>query len=288
MNTSREQIYAERFNRVFDYIDKHLEEELSVDFLSQVANFSKFHFHRQFSEYCGISVIRYIQLMRLKRASYRLAFNPLERIIDIALDAGFENPESFSRAFKISIGITPSAFRKKPEWEPWIERFQIPNRKRNINMEVKIVNFNQTKIAVLEHRGDPKLVNNSVKTFIEWRKKSGLSPVTSSKSLGIVYDNPETTAPQDFRFDICGSVMEAVPANPQNIINKHIPEGRCAVVQHQGSYERIGEAAYYLYRDWLPGSGEELRDFPLFFHYLNLGSDTREQDLLTDVYLPLK
>jgi AraC family transcriptional regulator len=82
---SRENNYAERFNRVFDYIDKHLEEDLSVDLLSQVANFSKFHFHRQFSEYCGISVIRYIQLMRLKRASYRLAFNPLERIIDIAL-----------------------------------------------------------------------------------------------------------------------------------------------------------------------------------------------------------
>jgi AraC family transcriptional regulator len=186
------------------------------------------------------------------------------------------------------MGITPSGFRKKPEWAPWVERFQIPNRKRNTNMQVKIVNFNQTKVAVLEHRGDPKLVNNSVSTFIEWRKESGLSPVASSKSLGIVYDNPETTAPQDFRFDICGSVIEAVPENPQNIINKQIPAGRCAVVQHKGSHERIGEAAYYLYRNWLPESGEELRDFPLFFHYLNLGADIPEQDLLTDVYLPLK
>ena len=288
MKTMREQIYAERFHRVFDYIDKHLEEELSVDLLSQLANFSKFHFHRQFSEYCGISVIRYIQLMRLKRASYRLAFNPLERIIDIALDAGFENPESFSRAFKNTIGQTPSDFRKKPEWEPWIERYQFPNKKRNANMEVKIINFEHTKVAVLEHRGDPKLVNNSVKTFIEWRKECGLSPITSSKTIGIVYDNPETTAPDQFRFDICGSVTEVVPENQQGIINKQIPEGRCAVVCHVGPYDNIGEAAYYLYRNWLPGSGEELRDFPLFFHYLNLGSDTPEHELRTDVYLPLK
>lgn len=50
----------------------------------------------------------------------------------------------------------------------------------------------------------------------------------------------------------------------------------------------IGECAYYLYRDWLPGSGEELRDFPLFFHYLNLLPETPEQDLVTDVCLPLK
>ncbi len=60
--------------------------------------------------------------MRLKRASYRLAFNPLEKIIDIALDAGFQNPESFSRAFKQSFGLTPSQFRKQPAWINWYQR----------------------------------------------------------------------------------------------------------------------------------------------------------------------
>ena len=48
------------------------------------------------------------------------------------------------------------------------------------------------------------------------------------------------------------------------------------------------ESAYYLYREWLPTSGEDLRDFPLFFHYLNLIPETPEHELLTDVYLPLK
>jgi AraC family transcriptional regulator len=287
MNQSREDAYRERLNKVFEYIEQHLDESLSVEQLSQVAHFSKFHFHRQFSDYGGISVIRYIQLMRLKRASYQLAFST-DRITEIALNAVFENPESFSRAFKNTFGQTPSEFRKQPKWQPWSERYQFPTRERKMSMEVKISNFKQTKIAVLEHRGAMTLVNDSVKIFIDWRKSSGLSPVKTSQSFGIVYDNPDTTPPDDFRFDICGSVLQDVPANPQGIINKTIPEGRCAVVRHLGAHDRLGENIYYLYREWLPGSGEELRDFPLFFHYLNLMPDTPEHELVTDIYLPLK
>ncbi len=52
-----------------------------------------------------------------------------------------------------------------------------------------------------------------------------------------------------------------------------------AWVRHLGSHTRIGEK----YREWLPESGEELRDFPLYFHYLNLPLETAEADLLTDI-----
>ena len=88
---SKQQIHARRFDRVLDYIDRHLDENLTVEGLGNVANLSKFHFHRRFNEYCGVNIGQYIQLMKLKRASNRLAFNPQDRIIDIALDAGFES-----------------------------------------------------------------------------------------------------------------------------------------------------------------------------------------------------
>jgi AraC family transcriptional regulator len=270
--------YATRFNKVFDYIDQNLGHALTVELLSQVANFSPYHFHRQFSEYTGISVFRYIQLMRLKRASYRLAFNKLEKITDIALDASFENPESFSRAFKNTFGQTPSEFRRNPSWEPWNQRYTLPHRERNQIMEVKIVNFEETKVAVLEHLGTPALINDSVGIFIDWRKTSGLSPVKSSRTFGIAYDNPDTTPPAEFRFDICGAVSEAVPENPYGVVNKVIPAGRCAVIRHHGSHQNIGSCAYYLYRDWLPESEEELRDFPLYFHYINLLPQTPEHE----------
>jgi AraC family transcriptional regulator len=280
--------YAERFARVLDYIEQHLGEELSVERLSREASFSKFHFHRQFSAYVGVSVSRYVQILRLKRASRQLVFEPDSKIIGIAYEAGFETPESFSRAFKREYGLTPSQFRSAPAWKPWRESHQFPSSERRRNMNVKIVEFEETQVAALEHRGPPERVDDSARIFIEWRKTSRSSPKESCKTFGVAYDNPDTTAPGDFRFDICGEVNEAVPRNPQGVVNKIIPGGRCAVARHLGSHDRIGESAYHLYRDWLPRSGEELRDFPLFFHYLNLMPETPEHELITDLHLPLK
>jgi len=235
-----------------------------------------------------VSVSRYVQILRLKRASRRLVFEPGAKILDIAYEAGFETPESFSRAFKREYGRTPSQFRSAPAWKPWRETRQFPSSERRRKMDVKIVDFAETRVAVLEHRGPPELLNDSVRKFIEWRKESKLSPKDRQRTLGVAYDNPDATEPQAFLFDICGEVNGAVPANPQGVVNKIIPGGRCAVARHLGSHDRIGECAYYLYREWLPRSGEELRDFPLFFHYLNLMPETPEHELATDVYLPLK
>jgi len=155
-------------------------------------------------------------------------------------------------------------------------------------MQVNIVNFPETKVAVLEHRGVPSLVNESVSTFIDWRKSSMLSPVKTSKTFGIVYDDPNVVAPADFRFDICGSIESDVPQNPQGIINKTIPGGCCAVVRHTGSHDYMDAKIYKLYGEWLPESGEELRDFPFYFHYLNFFPEVEEHQLLTDIYLPIK
>lgn len=288
MSGTRAAAYQQRFEKVFDHIHRHLDEPLSVEALSQVANFSKFHFHRQFSQYAGLSVSRYVLLVRLKRASYRLVFEEQVRIIDIALATGFDSPEVFSRAFKATFGQTPSQFRKQPAWQPWVLRFPVPMNERKQSMEVRIFNFPATTVAALEHLGPAELVNATAQRFIAWRKESGLSPLPESLTFGIAYDDPATTAPEQFRFDFCGSVTAPVPANPQGVVNKLIEAGRCAVLRHLGSHARIIDSVYYLYRDWLPESGEELRDFPLFFHYINLISMVPEHELVTDIYLPLR
>jgi AraC family transcriptional regulator len=288
MNKHHEQAYAQRFSRVLDFIDRHLDEPLSGERLSRVAHFSRFHFQRQFFNYVGITPNRYVQLARLRRASYRLAFNPLERITDIAFAAGFEHSESFSRAFKAAFGQSPSAFRKNPDWGAWSAQFHLILPREIGAMEVRIVSTEAVAVAVLEHRGAPVLVNDSVQRFIAWRKESGLSPVDRSHTYGIAYDDPTTTPVRDFRFDICGSVSTPVSTNRLGIVNKTIPGGRCAVVRHQGSPDNIAGCVYHMYRNWLPHSGEQLRDFPVYFHYLNLKSNTPEHELLTDVHLPLK
>ena len=88
----------------------------AVDRLGVVAGFSKFHFHRQFSKLLGIGVYKYVQLVRLKRAAYQLAFRNQERIIDIALASGYESHEAFSRAFKKIVGTKPAIAKLEEMW----------------------------------------------------------------------------------------------------------------------------------------------------------------------------
>jgi len=154
-------------------------------------------------------------------------------------------------------------------------------------MDLTIVEFDETRVAVLEHYGSPAKLNDSVQQFINWRKAEGLSPVATGRTFGVPWNDPESVAPEDFRFDICGEVAGDIPDNLQGVINKIIPGGRCAVLRHFGSTDRIGESVWSLYRDWLPQSGERQREFPVFFHYLKLASNTPEAELMTDIYLPL-
>ncbi|GAB2923139.1 AraC family transcriptional regulator [Paraburkholderia jirisanensis] len=279
--------YTKRFEAILAYIDTHLDGDLSVDTLSGIANFSKFHFHRQFAAYVGMPVARYVQLLRLRQAARCLASRESCAVLDVALDAGFDSPEAFSRAFKRAFGMTPSAFRQRPSWLVWSASFVVPYLSRKLTMQVRIVDFAQTRVAALEHCGAPGLVNESVRKFVEWRKQSGQSPVVSSRTFGIPRNNPDTTPADAFRFDICGEIDQAVAANDYGVRELAIPPGRCAVVRHSGSTDHIGETIYPIFRDWLPASGEELRDHPLFFHYLSVFPETPQDQWQTDIYIPL-
>ena len=153
-------------------------------------------------------------------------------------------------------------------------------------VEVKIINFPETKVAVLEHKGPPETEHESVNKLIAWRLENKL-PLGKHKSYGVHYNDPVTTPPDEYRVDLCISVVDDVPPNPYGVVAKVIPAGRCAVARHLGSRENVA-AATYLYESWLPGSGEKLRGFPIFFHYVNVGPGITEQDMITDVYLPLE
>jgi len=281
--------YDERISRVCEYIHQNLNEELSLEVLSDVAAFSKYHFHRVFSAYTGISVMKFIQLARLKRASFRLAFEEDKRIIEIALEAGFESPEAFARAFKRTFDQSPSYFRAEPKWPEWHTRFYFQIQPYGeIHMTVDIVPFETTKVALLEHLGAPEKVLETAGKFIAWRKETGLSPVKTSKTYGIPYSDPKITEPEEFRWDVCGSIEGDVPENKYGVKAGIIPGGRCAVIRHKGSHDNLDNSIYYVYREWLPQSGEEVRDYPCFFHYVNLIHEVNECDLITDIYFPLK
>ena len=152
-------------------------------------------------------------------------------------------------------------------------------------MHVEIIDFPETKVAVLEHRGPPHLEHDTVLRLVEWRIANRLPP-DRHRSYGVHYTDPRTTPPDDHRVDFCISVSHDIPPNPQGVVNKIIPATRCARVRHLGSRAHVS-AAVWLYEVWLPRSGETPGKFPIFFHYVNVGPHLQEQDLITDVYLPL-
>lgn len=284
--------YQDRFIDVINYIEGNLDSDLDIETLCQVAHLSKFHFHRQCSAFFKMPVMSVVKLLRLKRTAYQLAYRE-ERVVSIALANGYESHEAFSRAFKKRFNKSPSDFRRSPDWAPWHSQYEPILRLRTKIMSNKtkfdtaIVDFPKTLIAVLEHRGTPNLLGNTVKTFIGWRKENRLPP-HKSKTFNLLYDDENNTAPDKYRFDLCCSVDREIQENSVGIVNKIIPAGKCAVIRHVGSDDSIGLVVSYLYSEWLNSSAFELREFPIFFERVSFFPEVPENEMITDIYLPIE
>lgn len=154
-------------------------------------------------------------------------------------------------------------------------------------MDVEIIIFPETRVAAIEHLGPPSLEHDTARKLIAWKLENRLLDPVRHRSYGVHYTDPHTTPPAEHRVDFCLSFDEEVTSNPYGIVKKIIPGGRCARARHLGS-RSYNKAAVYLYEQWLPQSGESLRAFPIFFHYVNVGPNVLEEEMITDVYLPLK
>ena len=153
-------------------------------------------------------------------------------------------------------------------------------------MNVEIVEFPETKVAVVEHKGPPELEYRSVKRLIDWRIENKFPPSPKHRNYGLHYNDPRKVPPEEYRVDICISVDNEINPNSYGVINKVIPACRCAKARHIGSRENV-LAAEYLYAKWLPTSGEKFAGLPIIFHYVNIGPHVQDHEMITDVYLPL-
>ncbi|MCB1595738.1 MAG: GyrI-like domain-containing protein, partial [Xanthomonadales bacterium] len=155
-------------------------------------------------------------------------------------------------------------------------------------MNVVIKDMKARRLAVLEHRGDPGKVGDSVNKLINWAKAQpmDLKP-KPGEAFGFAYDDPKTTETSEFRFDLAITVPEHANLGGE-IVEKRLPAGRYAVAVHKGSRDNIGDVVYSLYRDWLPESGEELGDLPCIFSYYNFDHEVAETELVTECWLLLK
>jgi len=290
----RRERFLQRFQRVLDHIDGHTDEAFDLESLSALAAFSPHHFHRQFGALVGLPLGRYVAFSRMKRASYLLVFHPDVPVVEIAMLCGYEGPEAFARAFRQTVGVAPTVFRAQPDWDDWHARFRpwLETRTRPMltsskSAEVEIVDFPATRIALLTHRGDHARLNDSIQRFIAWRRNVNL-PRDRHATFNILYADPYTTAPEDFRFGLAVAMDGDIAPNDAGIEASLLPAGPCARVRHRGSTDFLEPVFRRLYGEWLPASGREPRDFPPFLQRLKFYPDVPDAEAVTDVFLPLK
>ena len=204
----------------------------------------------------------------------------------IALAAGFESHESFTRAFKQICGVNPSDFRQNSSWHAWEKPpYSLPKQKV-VNVTIK--ELPGRRLAVLEHRGDPKKVGESVNKLITWAKVQSVNlKPKPGEAFGFGYDDPKEVLAEAFRFDL-GIIVPNDFKLDENVIEKKLPASKYAIAVHKGSRDNISDTVYGLYRDWLPKSNQELGDMPCIFCYYNFEHEVAETELLTEIWVLLK
>lgn len=99
----------QNMNQVLKYIDEHLEETLTIEMLARVAGYSEYHFIRVFKDCMNTTVMEYVCKRRLIKASEEILLG--EKIIDVAIQYGWQSHSGFTKAFTKEFGFYPSLLR---------------------------------------------------------------------------------------------------------------------------------------------------------------------------------
>jgi AraC family transcriptional regulator len=154
-------------------------------------------------------------------------------------------------------------------------------------MDVEIVTFPATKVALITHLGSPADEHATARKLVTWKLERRLLDQARYRSYGLHHSDPSAYPATPYRVDFCLSIEDDVAPGPDGITQAVIPSLRCACARDVGSRSNNRAAAFLLY-EWLPRSGETRSGHPLIFHYVNVGPDVQESEAITDVYLPLE
>jgi len=297
MKATTLQDYKQRLLRVLVCIQRRLDAPLSLKELAALACFSPYHFHRIFTGMLGESLKSHIRRLRLERAAGRLKLSR-RPVIEVALEAGYDSPEAFSRAFRAAFGMSPSGFRRdrgacglvRARSGVHYDRAQALKRFRTTQlldqgMKVTIKKVDPARVAFIRHLGPYSECGAAWDKLLTFMGKEGLLG-GDAMFIGICHDDPDITPPDKVRYDACVSAGPSFTAQGE-IGVQTIPGGEYAVATHFGRYSRLGQSYGKLLGQWLPRSGRELRSSPCFEVYLNSPESTAPEDLITDLYAPL-
>lgn len=301
--------YVARINRVIDFVQDNLGQELGVERLAAVAQLSPFHFHRIFRAMVGEPLGQFVRRLRLERAARRLCEAPDRSITEIALDTGFASPASFAKAFRERFGVSASEWRERRKngqsmskdgnaetvvdryfdagaWAPkW--RVEMPNA--NISTHVEIRELPEQTIAYVRHtgpyQGNAELFGRLFGQLAQWAGPRGLLG-PDAQFLSLYHDDPAITDDSKLRV-VCGCVVPPDTEVSGEIGKTSVPGGTYAVGRFELNADEYGAAWDSMYGRWLPASGYQPDDRPALELYLNNPETHPEKKHVVEIAIPI-
>lgn len=281
-----------QISKVLYYIETHLDANLNINTLAKIAGYSPYHFSRIFKMCVGESVMSYSSRLRLENASLKM-INANKSIIEVALEAGYETPNGFNKAFKKIFDMTPTEYKSS--------RINLLQSYKDKMMQTpKIVERETTYVVYTREIGGyeksseiawqrlPKQLNDFSDNFKDESINIKLEQ-KEAEVIGICHDDPSITSDENIRYDaaLAWGKKEIDFLSEHGFDTKEIPAGKYAMVLYQGNYVDAIDSWMGLYA-WCEKSGYTFRDYPPFEKYLNLPQDVSEDELLTEIYIPIR
>lgn len=297
--------YRKRIRRAEEYISQNLHQELTLEEIAGKACFSKYHFHRIFKAVTGEAVSAHIRRLRLEKAANRILTEAGESITEIALDCGFGSSQNFATAFKKQFGCSPRTFREQNSYEKLAgvkendvealagaesQNYLIQDGSNSgikTNLWINLMEMPTYRVAYERVVGSYGLDTSEAafKNLLKWayRKFS----VDTTIAIGIVWDNPEVTNPEQCRHDACITIPDHIVPKG-NIGQQEITGGRYVVGHCEVSNYRELEQAYEeIFGRWFPLSDYVPADKAAYEIYLNNPANHPRGNLLIDICIPV-
>lgn len=278
--------YYERINKVLIHINNNLNEDLDLEKLASISNFSVFHFHRIMKAYLREPLWAYIMRIRLDTAARLLRFSD-KPINEIAYEIGYETPSSLNKAFKKRFSVTPMEFRESKVYFHANGTFIKPPQKLEImKLKPKIRQLKDKNVIYITTKGYNENIGIVWEKLVNYIKENKLFSF-NMEFIGIGHDSPQVTERENCRYDGCITVRK--PVKPDGEIGyKTIEGGKFAVFRYKGQYEKFDDVYMEIYNVWFPNSGYELRNVPSFEKYLTNPEKVKPENNITEIYIPIE
>lgn len=275
-----------RINETLDYIESHIEEGIDFEKIERISLLSRYNFQKIFRILSGYSLGDYVQRRRMSIAVFQLKETE-RKIIDIAMDCGYESSDSFARRFKQYYGISPSQFRTDTTSIPTFPKLTISLEIRGgSNMNYRVEELDTVNIL-----GESRHYSTMEEAQ---REISGFWTAFNQRN-----DNSLFKLQNDYLKGILGLCIPAKEGGMIYVIgvtsdneserwSKHqVKKGRYLVFDAIGPVpDEIQRVTREIYSNFLPVSEYELRDDAEFELYLP--GDVAANDYKTEIWIPVK